>query len=515
MSEKTSAHTKELETKPANAYGYYDSIANAFVDINRVSRQELIEYLEITSRVAEQIVALRKAEPISQLGKLQSVQGLSPDVFDRIKGRVILTGEDRLYVLNVSAVRKYIFSQEPFTIRVHFSNTSDSDVAITSIIVLWAGEPFVVERELEREEMSQGYVDVKFDEKHTLPVGPAEFNVSLYRIDGAQASFRKTFYVLPSNPLHLSLSPAGATVTGTWSARGDYQSGPDRFYTECRITLSEGSSNPTAMNRRVTWRFWDGGVGGTLVESGSFDWPSTVTIPAYGTWSGGVWFSSPRGSGIYNRYHNKEDMTIEIEMTASDGRRVSGTITCRVMLAYGVNIIKVGGFDYQEGIDLYDAVDVTRQIYEKRDLTFRGVLRWIIHDADAGSYRIINSAGEAYDLFEDWSVSNDYIDVYVCQDFQTGGFDGISGGAPGPASKGGDRDGVAVDKTGYADGSGVDRLHINYLGMLIGHELGHYLGLPHISEAGNLMLSSSGTNDTNLNYDQYRLMLPHGYLVFI
>jgi len=185
------------------------------------------------------------------------------------------------------------------------------------------------------------------------------------------------------------------------------------------------------------------------------------------------------------------------------------------MLAYGVNIIKVGDFDYQEGIDLYDAVDVTRQIYEKRDFTFRGVLRWIIHDADAGSYRIINSVGEAYDLFEDWSVPNDYIDVYVCQDFQTGGFDGISGGAPGPASKGGDRDGVAMDKTGYTDGSGVNRLSINYLGMLIGHELGHYLGLPHISEAGNLMLSSSGTNDTNLNYDQYRLMLPHGYLVFI
>jgi len=29
------------------------------------------------------------------------------------------------------------------------------------------------------------------------------------------------------------------------------------------------------------------------------------------------------------------------------------------------------------------------------------------------------------------------------------------------------------------------------------------------------MLSSSGTTDTNLNYDQYRLMLPHGFLVFI
>ena len=185
-------------------------------------------------------------------------------------------------------------------------------------------------------------------------------------------------------------------------------------------------------------------------------------------------------------------MTIEIEMAANDGRHVFGTITCRVMMAYGVNIIKVGSFGYQEGIDLYDAVDVTRQIYEKRDITFRGVLRWIIYDADAGSYRTINSEGEVYDLFRDWSVQNDFVDVFVCQDFSGTGFDGLAGGVPGPASKGGSNDGVAVSKTGHTDGSGVKRLNIPYLGMLIGHEVGHYLGMPHINEAGNLMLPSSG-----------------------
>ena len=269
------------------------------------------------------------------------------------------------------------------------------------------------------------------------------------------------------------------------------------------------------MNRRVNWKFWDGGVGGTLVESGAFDWSGSITVPGNGTWQGGVWFSSPHGSGIYNKYHGKEDMTIEIGMSSASGTGVTGTITCRVMLAYGVNIIKVGDFNTQEGVDLYDAVDVTRQIYERRDITFRGVLRWIIHDADAGSYRIINSEGEVHDLFGDWSVQNDYVDVYVCQDFDTGSFDGLAGDIPGPASKGGDRDGVAVDKTGFTNSSGVKRLSVNYLGMLIGHEVGHYLGLSHINEAGNLMLSSSGTNDTNLNYDQYRLMFPHGFMVFL
>lgn len=279
--------------------------------------------------------------------------------------------------------------------------------------------------------------------------------------------------------------------------------------------MANGDAAPVPMDTQVTWRFWDGGVGGTLVESGAFNWPNPVTVPATGLWQGGVWFSSPNGSGIYNKYHGKEDMSVEIEMAAVDGRHVSGTITCRVMLAYGVNIIKVGDFDAQEGIDLYDAVDVTRQIYERRDITFRGILRWIIHDAQAGGYRIINSEGEVHDLFRDWSVPNDFVDVFVCQDFVTGGFDGLSGGVPGPASKGGNNDGVAVDKTGFVDGSGTKRLDIPYLGMLIGHEVGHYLGMPHINEAGNLMLSNSGPTDTNVNYDQYRLMLPHGFLTFI
>ncbi len=513
MPTESSAGGEQLHPRPADAFGAYDSQPFAFVDLNRASRDELIERLGVTPELADELVALRSRGPIADLDSVRSAIPSMP--LERVERRALLAYDGRLHVLNVTAVDRFLFSQTPFALRVRFANNSDSPAAVVSTVVVWAGEPFVVEQELTPKESSGGVVDVWFDEERALPVGPAEFNVALYRIDGAQASFRKTFYVLPSNPLSLSLSPAGATVTGTWSARGAYHGDSDSFLTECTITLANGDPAPVPMSTKVTWRFWDGGVGGTLVESGAFNWPSAVTVPPTGLWQGGVWFSSPNGSGIYNRYHGKEDMTIEIEMAAADGRRVRGTITCRVMLAYGVNIIKVGDFDVQEGVDLYDAVDVTRQIYERRDITFRGVLRWIIHDAQAAGYRIINSESEVHDLFRDWSVPNDFVDVFVCQDFATGGFDGLSGGVPGPASKGGSNDGVALDKTGFMDGSGVKRLNIPYLGMLIGHEVGHYLGMPHINESGNLMLSNSTATDTDLNYDQYRLMLPHGFLVFI
>jgi hypothetical protein len=513
MTTESSAGGEQLDARPANAFGVYDSRPFAFVDLNRATRDELVDYLEVTPEIADELIALRSRGPIADLDNLRTAIPSLP--FERIQRKALVAYDGRLHVLNVTAVDEFIFSQRPFALRVRFANNSDAPAAIVSVVVLWAGEPFVVEQELTPKESRSSVVDVWFDEERTLPVGPAEFNVALYRADGAQAAFRTTFYVLPSNPLSLSLSPAGATVTGTWSARGAYHGDTDSFLTECTITLANGDAAPVPMDTQVTWRFWDGGVGGTLVESGAFNWPNPVTVPATGLWQGGVWFSSPNGSGIYNKYHGKEDMSVEIEMAAVDGRHVSGTITCRVMLAYGVNIIKVGDFDAQEGIDLYDAVDVTRQIYERRDITFRGILRWIIHDAQAGGYRIINSEGEVHDLFRDWSVPNDFVDVFVCQDFVTGGFDGLSGGVPGPASKGGNNDGVAVDKTGFVDGSGTKRLDIPYLGMLIGHEVGHYLGMPHINEAGNLMLSNSGPTDTNVNYDQYRLMLPHGFLTFI
>jgi hypothetical protein len=237
--------------------------------------------------------------------------------------------------------------------------------------------------------------------------------------------------------------------------------------------VANGSVSAVSMNRRAEWKFWDGGIGGSLVESGSFNWSGNMNVPGNGTWQGRVSFTSPRGSDIYNKYHGKEDMTIEIQMTAQDDRRLSGSITCRTMLAFGVNIIKVGNFGRQEGIDLYDAVDITRQIYERRDITFREVQRWIINDTQAGGLRILDSESEFRNLLRSWSVNNDDIDVFVCQDFNWDTYNGMAGDIPGPASKGGDKDGLAVDKTGYTDGSGTTRLKwdiiytCNTLAMLI------------------------------------------------
>ena len=495
-------------------YSALDSPSFALFDLQRADRSALTRDLGLSASTAKELIEARRKGSLTPARLLAASPHLLPHL-RRIHGRAFYAGEAPLHIVDVIPRDRRVMSDRPFALDIQFQNAGQAPVVIVSVTVLWAGRPFFVEQEVRRSEAKKGVVTVRFDRKRTLPVGRAEFRVALYREDGAQSSFRRSVFVLPSNPLSLSLSPAGARVTGTWSARGDYHPESDTFLTECEITIANGDAGSVAMNRRVSWEFWDGPVGsGTRIESGSFDWPGAISVPGHGVWRGGVWFSSPRGSGIFNVYDRKEDMAITISMTAADGRIIRGEITARVMLAYGVNIIKVGNFGTQEHADLYNAVDQMRQIYEQRDITFRGVDRRIINNALAGSYTILNSETEFRDLLEDWSVPNDFVDVYVVQQFQWSSYNGYAGDIPGPASKGGRKDGVAVDKSGYTDASGTARLQVTTLAQLIGHEVGHYLGLQHLEDTNNLMRSNTGNRGPDLNYNQYRTMFPHGFMVY-
>jgi hypothetical protein len=507
--------TARLENLPVDRYSALDTPAVALVDLQRVDRSALTRDLGLSASVAKQIIEVRAtSERLSPARLLARAPRLLPQL-RKVYGRVFFSGETPLHVMDVIPRDGRVMSDRPFALDVKFQNAGDAPVVIASVAVLWAGRPFVVEQAVPRSDSRKGVVSVRFDRRRSLPVGMAEFRVALYREDGAQSSFRRTVFVLPSNPLSLTISPAGARVTGSWSVRGDYRPESDTFLTECEITIANGDAGAVSMNRRVNWEFWDGGVGsGTLVESGSFDWSGAISVPAFGVWRGGVWFSSPRGSGIFNKYAQKEDMALSISMNAADGRVIRGEITARVMLAYGVNIIKVGDFGAQEHVDLYNAVDQMRQIYEQRDITLRGIDRRIINNAAAGSYTIINSETEFRDLLEDWSVPNDFVDVYVVQDFDWSTYNGYAGDIPGPASKGGRKDGVAVQKSGFTDPFGTARLDVTTLAQLIGHEVGHYLGLQHLEDTNNLMRSNTANRGPALNYTQYRTMFPHGFMVF-
>ncbi|CCH00329.1 hypothetical protein FAES_2320 [Fibrella aestuarina BUZ 2] len=512
-SPQTTTRNAFLRTAPGNAFSKTDTTPYVELDFAKASPDEISQTLGLSMSEAKKLQPWLRRYDASKALKPTGLKRATAELLSR---HIAFRALPKFIVTNVTAEPTYLLSNRTFTLLIHFLNQGEPPVEFLSINVAWAGEPFTVQQVIQPGEQRKGQVAVAFDSTRTLPVGLAEFTVDLFRGDGSQASFVKSFYVLPANPLSLQVAPAGATVTGTWSVRGAFQPATNTFLTECLVTVANGDAVPVTMKRRVNWSFWDGPVGsGTLVESGGFDLGSAPVVPAFSTWQASFWFSSPAGSGIHNKYKAKEDLAIEIRMESAAGRVVSGQITARVMLAYGVNIIKVGDFGAQEHNDLYTAVDQMRQIYERRDITLRGVQRYIINNAQAGGFTVLDSETEFRNLLSGWSVQNDFVDVYVCQAFNWSTFNGYAGDIPGPTSKTGNKDGIAVDKTGFTDASGVRRLNTAVLSQLIGHEVGHYLGLQHLEDTNNLMRSNTGVRGPNLDYNQYRTMLPHGYMVFI
>ncbi|GAB3907681.1 hypothetical protein GCM10028803_41860 [Larkinella knui] len=515
---ETSVRSAFLRTAPGNAFSLSDTPAFQMPDFARDSVDEITRRFGLSTsegtklqKLARQVAGTEELQ--KALRQTGTVNRSTAELMDR---HFSFRAMPRFLIADVKAESTYLLSHLPFALEVSFRNDFESPADLVTVDVEWAGEPFTIQQELTAKDRANKRVSVAFDQTRTLPVGLVRFTIDLYRRDGSQTSFIKSFYVLPSNPLSLQVAPAGATVTGTWSARGAFQSASNTFLTECLVTIANGDAASVTMKRRINWSFWDGGVGsGSLVESGGFDLSSNPVVPAFSTWQGSFWFSSPVGSGIYNKYHSKEDLALEIRMEATDGRVITGQITCRVMLAYGVNIIKVGDFGSQEHIDLYTAVDIMRQIYEQRDITLRGVQRYIINNSLAGGYTTLDSESEFRNLLSDWSVPNDFVDVYVCQSFNWNTYNGYAGDIPGPTSKTGNEDGVAVEKTGFTDALGVRRLNTDVLSKLIGHEVGHYLGLSHLEDTNNLMRSNTGVRGASLNYDQYRTMMPHGFMVFV
>ena len=500
-----------LQQRPISRFGLLDDAPRKIAVLESLDSsglRKLIGGRFASARVLRQLKAGNA--PLTAVGQ----PDVPPELRERLLRNLVHPADARLAITDVQPVGGPVMGGQPFDLRVEFAAPTASPPRLVSICVDWDGEQFVNELRIDTAP-DAGYVDVHFDKKQTLPYGPATFTVSLYNALGSCSTFTTTSAVLPSNPFQLRLGPNNAFVTGTWSARG-VRNG-SAFDTGVAVTLLNGSTTAVAMRPGFHWAFWNGGVGGSLVEQGDGSFGGgNFSVSASGSWGGSISFHSPSGSGIFDMYNNRQDMTIQLTMARADGTTVSSTITARTMFSFGVNVTRVANEDYtaQEAVDLLAAAQRTRTIYERTDMTFDIDTRFIAR-ANVGGFEVIDSFDEFHDLLDDWSGpdTNNNIDAFIVQAIDVGGgVDGIDGSIPGPTSHGGSNSGVIASKTGFVDASGVRRLHSNYLGMLIGHELGHYLGLEHVNTPGDLMLPSSGENDINLSYDQYRTMIRHGWV---
>jgi hypothetical protein len=513
MARSTQLQARKFGAKKPTRISVLDSPPVKVVALSKATVSNLVSVAGVSRATAKKVLAGRKSGVVRSPATLRAI-GLRRADLEKLQRCILFADDRRIVIEDVQPIAGYILSERPFALRVKFTAGPAANPVLVSAIVQWAGRPFIVEKRISSREAGAGSIDLKFGHAQTLPTGTAAFHVSIFGERGSQARFRVSCAVLPSNPFSLALSPNVNFVTGTFSARAVRSGG--NFVTDVQIRWSNGDGASATIPGAFQWRFWDGGVGGSLVEHGTGDFGGSITVAAHSIRDGFITFTSPPGSGVFNKLDGREDMTLEIEMGRPGGGTVTGTITVRTMFLFGLNITRVSweAFTGSEEMDLDNAALVTRQIYERRDLSIDLDARGI-PQARVGGFEVITSEDEARDLFDAWSGpdTNNNIDVFVVQSISGTGFDGLAGGIPGPTSHHGRDSGVVVDKHGFVDMGGTKHLDIDYHGMVMAHEVGHYLGLSHIDEAHNLMLWNSDRNDTNLNYDpQYRTIIRHGWV---
>ena len=153
---------------------------------------------------------------------------------------------------------------------------------------------------------------------------------------------------------------------------------------------------------------------------------------------------------------------------------------------YHVNVIEVAPEDFPSWArrQICYSLQFTRDVYAKVGIGIGRIDWFSVSRAQAGTKAVIDSGSEASDLTADWTVPNDGLDLFVVR---------LINGSDGWSPKSGH---CNKNAPWHMTGSVVEiyQGRDNYAGNGFAHEMGHYLGLDHISDDGNFIGGDGSSN---------------------
>lgn len=155
---------------------------------------------------------------------------------------------------------------------------------------------------------------------------------------------------------------------------------------------------------------------------------------------------------------------------------ISGDATDLVIILVGHENDFSGSVSVDDVTKVQYCIQVTRDLYAQVDVGVRRLNWQRIPSADAGGYVNISNGSEAEDLTDDWNGPNGGIDVFWVQSIgDAGGWSNVQGPCDKDSKDG--RTGAVLELSGSR----------RFTGVLLGHEVGHYLGLSHTNSTANMM----------------------------
>jgi hypothetical protein len=205
-----------------------------------------------------------------------------------------------------------------------------------------------------------------------------------------------------------------------------------------------------------------------------------------------------RNGGVFGAVTSGDTMPITKLPTArsvkSHLKSLSGRVLDLVIILVGYDVDStVSAISPDDLTKIQYAIQVTRELYAQAPLGIRHLNWQKISPADADGYEDISDKDEATDLTDDWSGPDGGIDVFFVRSI---------GDAAGWSKVGGSCD---KDEKGERTGAVVSLQAMwsrRFTGIVLGHEIGHYLGLSHTNSIANMMgsdVDNDGIGETDDN----------------